>query len=235
MSIHDKYTKEIKDNLDTLGTPLTILNDTKWTMLEKSDYLLDSETYLELGTIKDNSLSFSVCSSEFDFEDKIVLIGNDINSLSGKVENYAKVVMVNMEENEDTNTTFKQIKEIERIKHSIIFSETMLKASSIEGRECFRISKTAHKNGFNFSIIGSELIKKLKSYDYVKSVAVYFIVDKQELIYELKSYPNKINMLTEALNHIFDDIILDCESCAIKEVCDEVDGMRESHRKMHGK
>ncbi len=233
MPIHDIYTEEIKGILAEQGNTLPVLSNTNWKMLERSDFILDSETYLELGTIQNKSLSFSVCSSEIEFEDKIFLIGNDIDNLSGKVEDYAKIVLVDIKEDGDTNTNFKRVKEIERVKHSVVLSETMLRSSSLNGRECLRISEKAYNDGLNFSIIGSELINKLKSYDYVKNVAVYFIVDKPELIQKLRGYHRKLNMLTEALNNMFADIVLDCESCDIKEVCDEVEGMRESHKKMH--
>lgn len=234
MQLHDEYTKQIQAVLNGMGNSIDVV-ESSWTMLDKSDYLLDSETYIELGSVKDESLSFTVCSSEVNFDDKIVLIGNDIKKLKGKVLDYAKVVLVNVESVEDQNTMYKRIKEVERIKHSLNYEGTMLRASSLEGRECFRISKSAYKKKLDFAILGSELIKKFKTYDFIKNVQVFYIVDDKETISKLHEYPKKINMLTEALNHIFDDIVLDCESCAIKEICDEVDGMRETHQKMYKK
>lgn len=232
MQIHDEYTKQIQELLSNKGDSLDITN-TSWKMLEKSDYLLDSETYIELGSVNDDSLSFTVCSTTIDFEDKIVLIGKDIKKLKGKVSNFSKVVFVNIKGEDNQNEMYKNIREVERIKHSLNYEGTMLRASSLESRECFRISKSAYKNKLNFSILGSELIKKFKEYDFIKSVQVYYIVDDKETISTLSQYPKKINLLTQALNHIFDDIVLDCESCAIKEICDEVDGMRDSHKQMY--
>ncbi len=231
MKVHDKYVLEIKELLNGNGVDAEIKNKVSWDMLQQSDYILDSDTYIELGSTTKESLSYSVCSTGINFEDKIVVIGEDIPKLKGKIPNYARIVFVSMEDSEDQNTLFKQIKDIERSKYNVNFAETMLRTSSFNGRECFRISKKAYKNKLDFSTIGSGIINELKSNEYVKNVQIYYIVNNATLISKLQSYPKKINILSEALNNMFDNIVLDCNICDIKEICDEVDGMREEHQK----
>ena len=43
-----------------------------------------------------------------------------------------------------------------------------------------------------------------------------------------KFYGNKGN-LTKAIDHIFKNVIMDCQACSLQEICDEVEGMRELH------
>ena len=40
----------------------------------------------------------------------------------------------------------------------------------------------------------------------------------------------KIKRTTSALNHILDNVF-DCSTCNLKEICDEVEGMKELHIK----
>ena len=41
----------------------------------------------------------------------------------------------------------------------------------------------------------------------------------------------KVKDVTAALNTMFDGIDMDCGSCSLNEICDEVEGLRELHRK----
>lgn len=45
----------------------------------------------------------------------------------------------------------------------------------------------------------------------------------------LAALAETIRSTTDALNHILDDVLLDCKSCNLKPICDQVEGMRELH------
>ncbi len=235
MIIHDTYLTQIEKILkdSSVGKEVSIVKDS-WEMKKNSDYILDSETALELGSTSVKNASITLCTCEKNFQDKIIVIGNDIQKLSGKVENFAKVVMVSLESIDDENELFRRVKSASRARLGINFKGTMLKATSTESLECFRISKDAYKKGINLSIVGSALINKIKQQEGVKNVQVYYIVDNKKLSDDIINYQDKVNQATAALNHVFDGMELDCGSCAIKEVCDEVEGMRDSHKKQVG-
>ena len=44
----------------------------------------------------------------------------------------------------------------------------------------------------------------------------------------------KSNSITETLNHIMNSVNFDCNTCNLKPICDEVEGMRELHFKSRG-
>ncbi len=234
MKIHDTYLTQVKDIIGDLGTEVPIVNN-NWEIKKNSDYILDTDAAVELGSIMVKNANLTLCTSEMNFEDKIVVIGKDINKLSGKVNDFAKVIMVSLSEIDDEDKRFRTIKSVSRSRLGLNFKGTMLRSSSSESMECFRVSKDAYKKGLNFSIVGSALIERLKSIDEVKNVQVYYIVDNKELGEKLIEYSDKINQVTGALSHAFDGVALDCGTCAIKEICDEVDGMRDSHKKMMNK
>ncbi len=64
---------------------------------------------------------------------------------------------------------------------------------------------------------------------HVEAVKIIFIT-LPEFPYEaLQDYMNKSEKITNSLNHIFTNINMDCGSCGFKNVCDEVEGLRELH------
>ncbi len=234
MVIHDTYLAQIEELIKNKGKTIDIVK-TSWKTQKISDYIMDSETMVELGSATKKNASLTLCTSEKDFEDEIILIGEDLQKLSGKIQTFSKVIEVSLKDEEDENALYKTIRSISRARLGINLKGTMLKATSSEELECFRISKSAYKAGINFSVIGSALIERIKIFDEVKNVRVYYIINNEELNNQLLEYSTKITQVTDAMNHIFDGIELDCGSCAIKEVCDEVEGMRDSHKKMYNR
>ncbi len=231
MLIHDTYIYQVKEILKDLGKEVKVLDNIPLELKKNSDYILDSETKLELGSTNNSSTSTTFCTCEESFEDKIIVIGDDIPFLEGKVTNYAKMVFVSLKKNDDESSVYKSIKNISRGSLGLNFPGTMFRATLSKGYECFRISYETHKKGLNFSIIGSALLQKLKGYDDVLNVQIYYIVQNDLIIDKLKPYNEKVGIITNAMNHIFENLDLDCGSCLIKEVCDEVEGMREEHKK----
>ena len=46
---------------------------------------------------------------------------------------------------------------------------------------------------------------------------------------DLDGLAARTNKITGALNHILDDVDMDCKACEWKPVCDEVEGLKEMH------
>ncbi len=231
MIIHDKYLNDVQMKLEGKGRELQLLPKVPWKTQDKTDYLLDSETRVELGTTNIHSLSMSLFTQQQDIEDKITVVGKDIQHLKGKVPYFAKIILIKIKEESDENQLYSNIKEISRSRFSLNLEGTMSRGTSIENRECIRVSKKACQKGFDFSILGSALIHKLKENKKVLNVHVYYLVDQKPLIETLRYIPKESNLITGAFNNVFGDMELDCASCVIKDVCDEVDGMREEHKK----
>ncbi len=229
MIIHDKYIDIVNATLFGRGTNIKVLKEVKWKNLDKSEFLLDSETAVELGTTNLQSLSMSLFTTSKIFKDKIVVVGTAIDKLSGKNPYFAKIVFVKLKSQTDENKVYTSIKEVSRTRFHLNLEGTMTRGTAIENKECIRISSSALKKGFNFSILGSALIKKIKEHEQVENVQVYYIVNDNKLIDKFRYIPEETTRITGAFNHIFDGLQVDCVSCIIKDVCDEVDGMRENH------
>ena len=83
----------------------------------------------------------------------------------------------------------------------------------------------------SFGNIGKLLINKYKENPAVKGVKLIFITDKSADFGGFEKIAKKNIEIIEALNQVMNDLNFDCDTCNLKAVCDEVEGMREMHFK----
>jgi CO dehydrogenase/acetyl-CoA synthase beta subunit len=96
-------------------------------------------------------------------------------------------------------------------------------------REQVRVSKQAVKRGINFRAIGNSYIAKYKENSNVLNVKVIFITDPKVNFDALRVSAKMADDITSTLTHILEGLPTDCSVCQLKEVCDEVEGMKELH------
>ena len=170
----------------------------------------------------------AVCDS-IKFDNCTYLYGKDIPEIKSDCC-FGKIVFLEIKDIGEEQSAFDKIKELERLKYSFCPEEFMTRASAFNMREQIRVSKKAVKNGVTFSDYGSSLIKAYLEFPVVKSVQIIFITDFDRFN-ELGMICDKVRQTTDALNHILDNVLLDCNTCNLKSICDEVEGMKELHMK----
>ena len=84
---------------------------------------------------------------------------------------------------------------------------------------------------FVFQKIGNLLINKYKENPAVKGVKVVFVTEAAVDFSKLESLSRKNHEITETLNQVMNNLTFDCDTCNLKAICDEVEGMRELHFK----
>jgi hypothetical protein len=105
----------------------------------------------------------------------------------------------------------------------------MMRISVAGEREPVRVSRSALKEGLNLSKIGKLFLEAYHKDPRVLAVKLIFIT-LADFPYEiLNEKIERIEKVTESLNHIYKNIIMDCSVCGFKNVCDEVDGLKELH------
>ena len=82
-----------------------------------------------------------------------------------------------------------------------------------------------------FARIGKSFVDHLKKNPKVKAVKVYFITDEAFDFNWLEKDVKQAEVITKTIDHVFKDVNMDCHTCNLKEVCDEVEGLRELHFK----
>jgi CO dehydrogenase/acetyl-CoA synthase beta subunit len=107
----------------------------------------------------------------------------------------------------------------------------MLRGFTQRNREWSRISREACGKGFDFTVLGSELIKDYLALPFVRRAEIFFFTDIA-LIRTLAPVIEECHKITHALNTIFEGIDMDCKNCDEAPICAEVDGLRRLHDRL---
>lgn len=195
---------------------------------DKNSILLMRDTAYELGGSQKPCVSTTVVSSKISFDDSVWLYGKDLTQIKQDCP-FAKIVLLEIEDI-DEEEAFDKIKELEQVRYSFCPQGFMTRASALNLREQIRVSKKVLKKGISFSDYGNALIEQYKQNPIVKSVRIVFLTEFDKFD-QLFMICDKIKSTTSALNHILDNLLFDCSTCNLKEICDEVEGMKELHMK----
>ncbi len=193
-----------------------------WEEEDISHVILGRDTAAEL-----DGTGFNLVTSR-EVEDGVFVIGDDLQSIRGK-RKFARICVVQIEESSDEQKYYNLIRKIDYIKYHFFPKGFMIRTSSRAHKEGVRVSKAAVKHGITFSLAGNLLIKKYKENPAVKGVSVYYVTDEGADFARLEALAEKSNKITETLNHVMNSVKFDCDSCNLKAICDEVEGMKELH------
>ncbi|MDE5995222.1 MAG: hypothetical protein K2G60_06885, partial [Oscillospiraceae bacterium] len=162
--------------------------------------------------------------------DETIVIGEDLPNIKGDIS-FARVSLIELDDIEDEQKAHDTVRKIEYIKYHYFPKGYMIRTNSLSSAENVRVSKKAIKNKISFEAVGNLLISKYKENSAVKAVKVFFITDKTVNFSALKALSEKNSEVIEALDHVIRDLNLDCNTCKLKAICDEVEGMKELHFK----
>ena len=199
-------------------------NNNAWEDLGYNQVVLQRDTAFEL-----DGVGFNLVTSS-SIADEILVVGDDCANISQK-RKFARVSIIEIDAVDDEQKAYNLIRKIEYVKYHYFPDGYMIRTTSTSHKENVRVSKTAIKNGINFQKIGNLLINKYKEIPSVKGVKVIFITDPQLDLNSFTKIAEKNNEITKALNHIMNTVNFDCDTCNLKAICDEVEGMRELHFK----
>ncbi len=196
-----------------------------------NDLIFASDTAFELGGDDKVAVSEQMMteSPEYEVEDSVELYGPDLNEITGNI-NFAKIVLVKVARDSFTEDgIYDRIRGIQYTKYHIHPKGYMSRVSATAMREQVRVSKGAVKAGISFEKVGMKYIAAYKKYPQVEAVKIIFITEPSFDYEALLGQVKKSEAITAALDHALKDITMNCNSCSVKEICDEVEGMRELH------
>lgn len=228
------YNRIIEDTLNLLssysGKILKVQDDVSWEMCDYNELILSKDAAFEMGASRFPSVNYScvTTSSTLIEKDEILLYGPDLNEIDCDVP-FGRIVLLNTKELKDDETGYKAIKNLEYVKYDIIPKGYMIRGSSFNRREQVRVSREAISKGINFQTIGNVYIKKLKENNLVKAVRIIFVTENILEFKNLTEFARNIDGITETFNHILNNMNFDCQSCDLKPICQEVEGMKELH------
>lgn len=189
----------------------------------------------ELGGSSKPSVNFTCCttSSALVEKDEILVIGPDLQEIR-EDSPYARLAFLRVgdiesDDDNDTETAFRAIQDMDFVKYHVFPEGYMLRTSSESHREQVRISKDALHRGMSFEAVGNDFIRQYKKNPNILAVKLLFITASEVNYDELGKLAQKVHDITFGLSKILEGLPTDCGNCQLKSVCDEVEGMKELH------
>lgn len=229
MQLYDGFISQFGEIMDKNNMRSEAYKPSELKPASKNNVLLLKDTAFELGGSSQKCVSTLAVTSSMHFSNKTYVLGEDIADIKGDSP-FAKIVLLEIDDI-DEEAAFSKIKELEHIRYQFCPEGFMARASALSMREQIRVSKTAVKQKVSFFDYGNAVMGEYLKNPIVRSVALILITDKNFDYDRLSEISEKIKETTSALNHILDNVLFDCKSCNLKEICDEVEGMKELHMK----
>ncbi len=230
------YDESIKKTLALLGkSQARLLPLTEGYPLDEGKvFLFPEDAAIDLGGREKPSPYEIAYTSSVDLvkDDACYLIGKDIPELDGETS-FAHVSLLRFEEEEGTKeqTLYRYLRDIEYTRYKLNPFSVMIRVNTNRIREGALIGKEAVDKGLNFSKLGALFADAYKKETRVKAVVQYFITDPAFPYAELETLAKQNEGITVALDHIMKKLAMDCSTCQFKGVCDEIEGIRDVHRK----
>ena len=202
-----------------------------WADTGASELVLQRDAAYEMGALGKGSANYVLFTSSPELVDKdqILLYGADLGEIKGEVD-FARIVLLRVGLIDgDDEAVYRTLKDIEFAKYHVYPEGYMVRMSPESYREQVRVSKQALKKGISFKNIGANYITAYKKDPNVLNATVIFVTAPDYDYGAMKKLAKKANDVTGTLTHILEGLPTDCSVCALKDICDEVEGMKELH------
>jgi CO dehydrogenase/acetyl-CoA synthase beta subunit len=235
MELYNSIIEKVNGHLgSTVPKKYAYNPDKTWEDVGGNQLIMMKESAYELGGDNKPAVNYACISSDdYVTEDEIWVYGKDLNEINGSVS-FARIVLVKVdslkgEGEEDTEPLFRAIQDIDFVKYHVYPKGYMIRSSSDSFREQVRVSKEAVRKGISFEQVGNSYIKQFKKNPDVKAVKVIFATADDPNYAEMKKDAKKVRDITKTLSKILEGMSTDCHTCILKQICDEVEGLKELH------
>lgn len=163
-------------------------------------------------------------------QDEILLYGPDLPEITTDTP-YARMALVRVAEDSigTGDQLYNTIQNIGYFRYHIYPKGFMLRVSSSNDRESVRVAKDALQEGLDFTAIGNAMIRALRLHKEVEAAKIIFVTLPQAPYERFQENLKKTKQITATIDHMLKDVNMDCNSCGLQEICDEVEGLREMH------
>ncbi len=202
-----------------------------WRDVGSSELVLQRDAAYEMGAMGKGSANYVLftSSSELVNKDQVILYGPDMGQLKGDCD-FARIVLLRVGVlDDDDEAVYRTLKDIEFAKYHVYPEGYMVRMSPESSREQIRVSKKALAKGISFRSVGASYVAEYKKDANVLNATVIFITDPKADYASLQAAAKKASAVTGTLTHILEGLPTDCSICALKDICDEVEGMKELH------
>ncbi|MCI9137172.1 MAG: hypothetical protein HFH48_06370 [Lachnospiraceae bacterium] len=201
-----------------------------WREARREEMILQRDAAYELGGGSLPSVNYTCVTSDSALvpKNQIFLYGPELGEIREDTA-FGRIVFLETEEVTGEEAAYRFIRELEYVKYHIFPKGYMVRASGKGCREQARVSREALKRGISFWGLGCTYIRKYLEQPGVKHVQILFLAGKESLG-EFQRIAEQADAVTNALSHILKGMPMNCGSCDLKSICDEVEGMRKLHQ-----
>ena len=202
-----------------------------WRDVGSSELVLQRDAAYEMGAMGKGSANYVLftSSSELVNKDQVILYRPDMGQIKGDCD-FARIVLLRVGVlDDDDEAVYRTLKDIEFAKYHVYPEGYMVRMSPESSREQIRVSKKALAKGISFRSVGASYVAEYKKDANVLNATVIFITDPRADYASLQAAAKKASAVTGTLTHILEGLPTDCSICALKDICDEVEGMKELH------
>ena len=198
-----------------------------WPLAEKNPFLMERDTALELGGYPKESVNLILSSSAELPAEGLTIIGSE-NAGEGHLS-FGRVIFLQAEDIDDDQVyEFQQAVQLADLRFKL--QDVMTRTSSRQYQMNLRIGKKAADAGLDLEAMARAIQQHFLQIRQVKKAAVVLLAGDSPLYRELLPIAEKVKDVTVALNTMFEGIDMDCRSCNLSEICDEVEGLRTLHQ-----
>ena len=209
---------------------LDLANAPAWPDVGNNQVLFANDTAYELGGEGYPALSSVALTDQESFvpEDEVWLLGKDLPELSGSSP-FARVTFLRVDEDAmgTGEKLYQTIRKIEYTRYHLNPKGYMMRISSFSHREAVRVSKEAKRDGLSFASVGKLFIEAYKKQPQVQAAKLIFITEPDFPYDKLEAIMKRSEDITTALDHLMRDVKMDCHSCSLREVCEEVEELTQ--------
>ncbi len=203
---------------------------TAWPDAGTNQMLFSSDTAYEFGGSRKPAIGGLLFTEDASAvpEDEVILIGPDIPEVSSDSP-YARVALVRVNDDalKSGKDLYKDIRKIEYSRYHVGPEGFMVRISNMDHKEGVRISKEAVRKGLRFRDVGPFYVEEYKKHPAVEAVKIVFITDPEFPYQELAGITRKAEDVIQALDHLLAKVKMDCNTCGLKKICDEVEQLLE--------
>ena len=207
-----------------------------WEQESEQRILFKKDMAYELGGGNLPAYSGVAFTSDESVRDEIIVCGPDLQQIK-EDSPYARLTILRVDDSAwtDSEQAYRVLRRLDYTRYHVYPKGFLMRISAAAHREPVRVGREALRAGLDFAQVGCLFAHAYHKHPEVLGVRIVFITDRDFPYEEFGEAVCKMDCVTESLNQIFHNLIMDCSACRLKPVCDEVEGLRELHFAADGK
>lgn len=205
-------------------------NENLWEQEVEQHILFGRDTAYELGGGNLPAYSGVAFTSDERVTDEIIVCGPDLQQIRSDSP-YARLTVLRVDDNAwtDKEQAYRVMRRLDYTRYHVYPKGFMTRISAAAHREPVRIGKEALREGLDFEQAGKLFLYAYHKHPEVLGARIFFITEPGFPYEEFGEAVRTMDAVTESMNEIFNNLVMDCAACRLKPVCDEVEGLRELH------